>query len=661
MLNLPRFLRVSILVGLFALAIGPARAASFDETHDRLLADQYAGVTMELKLPKTRFYQGEIIPATLTFHSTATRPYQVWKGEYLNVGRMPDLGFRGEAENGTPVLDPVQHAPPGAADFDHGGAFIDLGQGEMTVTVNEWLRFDQPGTYRLYGWSTRVLPGTHDGLKKEVYHSSPPEVVSSIITVHIDPLAPAQERELLAQAAKNLATGQAEVWSVAVRCLRFLQTPSAREMLMPLVGETRDASQALAEALDPEAGGDRLVEAVAAHRVPISLAMLTEHLFPIVLPDNLGFVPARMARADELIEAATSSVRDYPWDGSSLADELALFLEERVDWHRIFVGMVSEPRTSRANPQRRETLVRRQLELSDAQGEQVIGIGLPVDERPRFLPLIRRLAHAPANSLAALPLLAELAPAEARQLVIDDILHPPLRHIGHSGGSSDYIDLKPLLCLPAGTVLPELDEALHQRFLHQDPDWSGENGIQTALDLAAHYGSAALLPDVIAAYQPHEGRWACRLEEAALRYWLRCAPPAGLAALKRALASRKETGCYKSVLMILSEQWSPEALPMVEEALDDESEEVCSSATWVLASHAASPPTTEKMLRTAERLSPHRSAAEKAGRYSISDTIVRMLLEKESWNLTRAQLERLRPLTEYRPESRAKIDRRLAR
>src|SRR4051812_11168404 len=83
-----------------------------------------------------------------------------------------------------------------------------------------------------------------------------------------------------------------------------------------------------------EAEGDRLIEAVASHRVPISTGMLESHGHNFSSPPDAKVIPARSATKDELVQAAQISVRDFPWDLISLQNVLALFIDERIDRRR---------------------------------------------------------------------------------------------------------------------------------------------------------------------------------------------------------------------------------------------------------------------------------------------------------------------------------------
>jgi hypothetical protein len=141
-----------------------------------------------------------------------------------------------------------------------GGESFD-GRWSITLPANQWLRFDRPGTYRIYARSTRPQTGS-----AKATHLSIPgiELVSDIPTIRIMPLTAERERELLARAKAELDQGDEKARS-GVETLRYLQTPAARRTLVRLLPKEQ-ATQAvlgLAASRDPNAAANRVLEAAA--------------------------------------------------------------------------------------------------------------------------------------------------------------------------------------------------------------------------------------------------------------------------------------------------------------------------------------------------------------------------------------------------------------
>ena len=163
MMNYPiplRLRRSSVLLAA-TLAAGAATGQDFQAAWQKMRGRQPAGLTLEFKLPKTEFHQGEIIPATLTFKNTSTNRYHLWTGNYDRSGRIPDIAFRAEGDDRRAVTDPLGWYFASQGEIGGGlGNEQDLGQWSITLPANQWLRFDRPGTYRVYAFSSRPRPGT---------------------------------------------------------------------------------------------------------------------------------------------------------------------------------------------------------------------------------------------------------------------------------------------------------------------------------------------------------------------------------------------------------------------------------------------------------------------------------------------------------------------
>ncbi len=156
----PGLLRSLVLLAEI-LDAGAATGQDFEATWQQMRGRQPAGLMLESKLPKTEFHQGEIIPATLTFKNTSTNRYHLWTGNYDRSGRIPDIAFRAEGEDRRAVIDPLgwYFASQGYAGGGLGNE-QDLWQWSITLPANQWLRFDRPGTYPVYAFSSRPRPGT---------------------------------------------------------------------------------------------------------------------------------------------------------------------------------------------------------------------------------------------------------------------------------------------------------------------------------------------------------------------------------------------------------------------------------------------------------------------------------------------------------------------
>ena len=231
-------------------------------------------------------------------------------------------------------------------------------------------------------------------------------------------------------------------------------------------------------------------------------------------------------------------------------------------------------------PKAREELVSHQLDLSPGLSTAIMGdwYNFAGDD---FLPLVRKMVGSPYYDPNALRALAQLKPEEARSLFIQDLQRKNPRYI--IGKSAASIADGPLLSLPRAPI-PELEPFFRQQLTSRHP-----RDLDLLMASLERYGTPTLLPDLIKFYTPDASSWSCAPQSDALRFWISNDPKSGLEALKRALASRKNTRCYSMILSdVLVPEWTDDALPLVTKALDDPDPEVVASAVQVLREHADS-------------------------------------------------------------------------
>lgn len=282
----------------------------------------------------------------------------------------------------------------------------------------------------------------------------------------------------------------------------------------------------------------------------------------------------------------------------------------------------------------REELVKHQLDLSPGLSSYIMNDWSNVAGQD-FLPLVRKMVSAPYYDPNALRALAQIKPDEARPLIIEDIQRDkPLYANDRASSSLEYASL---LCLPQ-TPIPELEP-----FFRQQLTTNKHHDLDLIIPAIEHYGTSTLLPDLINFYSPHEGKWPCLPQTAALRFWIHNNPQAGLAAVSRALNSREKTHCYCDVLSeVLVREWTPDALPLVTQALNDPDPRVVASSVAVLMAHADSkylPDTITALQRAASSLD--RKSFEFSSIRFVAD---RLLKGQGNWtpnDLQRKQLEAL--------------------
>jgi hypothetical protein len=179
------------------------------------------------------FRIGEIIPLDLRFSSTVENKYRLYTQNGDGSGRLNMETYTAEPRSGW--QDPLDL-------FYRTGAFAGGGLGNIwmlsdkpfliTAELNEWMRFDRPGEYRLTVTSARV----RDALSR----STVSNVASNEVLLTIIDATPEWQEETLRKALATLAVSapvQPYDWNQpdpgrdAIRTVRFLGTPAAAREL----------------------------------------------------------------------------------------------------------------------------------------------------------------------------------------------------------------------------------------------------------------------------------------------------------------------------------------------------------------------------------------------------------------------------------------------
>jgi hypothetical protein len=207
--------------------------------------------------------------------------------------------------------------------------------------------------------------------------------------------------------------------------------------------------------------------------------------------------------------------------------------------------------------------VERQANLLEYQWRTVAG--------PAMRPVLRRLVDAPPTNPPSLPdlalrRLAQLAPGEARPLILREIQSPRRgATLKTLGGLSD-------------TELPDLDEALAANFE------ASNNEIHAAL--VQRYATRKIAPRILASVDDKIGRMACSQQTSILAYFLRIDEPTGSALLDRAMTSRA-TGCRRFLNQIADLRMTPVVQSRAIADLDNPDPDVDIAAIETLGQHGS--------------------------------------------------------------------------
>jgi hypothetical protein len=515
--------------------------------------------TVRLKAGKTQFYQGELITIEMLFSSKLPDQYSLYGGTYDGSGRFETDGFHVDPANG--VADPTAEYFRSARSFSMGGG---LSPGPITLSekpyiverdLNELVRFDQPGHYRLYVTNSRVAKTVSQGRSKKV-ESLP--ATSNTIDFEILRPNPKWEKQQIQEAiaAINAKTHDARA---ACRTLRFMNSAAAESEMIRLYKAPCEAEFQLGLVGSPRRGA--VIE-----------AMETELAAPD-FPVTSNFVHTLSSLA--FMNENSASLPDYPAnDPEKIKTWQALAQKRRDAFDDISARYI---RTLAATVTRKEKAARaitlntliefassnldEKHQRGDGDIDQLMGLmpdlflDLPADRQsslltnfwrrlasPAMLPVLRQLVDresTPRDSREevrsiALRRLYQLAPDEGRAIILREMKRTPPRIRGY------VLDILP------DAELAEVDEMLEARLAKSPPDQELE-AVADYSHLIGRYATANSLSRVKPVAAKWIGKMACGPQASLLAYLLRVDPDYAAAAFEQGLAARGkgDTGCYR--------------------------------------------------------------------------------------------------------------------
>jgi hypothetical protein len=499
-------------------------------------------LTLSIGGGQTRFHTGEIIPIELAFTSQIPNRFVLDSGTYDRSGRLTIDEFHVEPIDR--VSDPLLDYFASAGGFIGGGirGMPVLGERPEIVKLdlNEWFRFDKPGTFRVSVHSHRVRDdaavgsGRHDALVVE----------SNVVAFEIVPGDADWSAATVASALRMLDSSDAGAdLRKACRMLRFLASDAAVDEMIARFDDGRGCEWEYMAGLFSAPHRDHVVQAMEAALArrdqPVSSRFLR----------TLAVLAIYLAHPEYRSPQTAVTKGQLPGPG-----ELALvpdvIQEEIVKYQAIARASLPD----KSGPARALTLAdefEAQRDSADELRHQLtlVFLNLPAPRQrrlleyswsrlrsPEILPALRTLvAKGPAVGEpfgeVALLRLYQLAPDEGRAVMLSEIAAP-------ARGAT----LRTLGRLP-DRELPSLDDRLASNVLSDDGDLS------IRAELLQRYASAAVAPRVLAAVQDRLEGLACQPKAALLAYFLRVDPGQGALLLNEALAARQMTGCYQFVLL----------------------------------------------------------------------------------------------------------------
>lgn len=560
------------------LALGGLRTAladnatEFETVRQKAVTANPPDVSLTLRLSdgKTQFHRGEVIPLTAVFASRLPGAHQ------LNTDPgSRDLQWGGDAFH----VD----APTGAADplrvyYDHefGEAYSGPGPRFQPLTaqpvaipyiLNEWLRFDAPGRYRVYLTSGRVVDAGKR--RQDVLFFQGRATASNAVDLEILPGDPAWDARTLQQAlplfnAEGDDPQKQDARQAAVRTVRFLGTPAAVRAMIARYGRLTEYDSWNSPAYyqtrlglfgfpQPAFVIQEMGRRIADPDFPIFTFFLNDLAQTQFLAAYPQPVPPFVSNDPVKEKERQASLRRRGDALTTLTEQERVRLAAAVPAKRGRARAVSLYTVFASDYAHQDTAAHRELAralvpvfdqlppeeqtylLEDDDWREIRGLAM--------LPSLRRLYAHPQTKEAydavsmrslALRRLTELSPAEGRTLLLAEIRSPNPR-----------VDLPTLCSLPDRT-LPALDTVLAANLEIYQRDPKGSEQIPTRL--VERYGTQVALPQVKAAYGDGGSGWGSDGKSNLLAYFLRTDHAYGVRQMERTLASRTGSFHYRYIL-----------------------------------------------------------------------------------------------------------------
>jgi hypothetical protein len=495
-------LRLLAVLTLLAASGALAQEAFLERWH-ALHNAQPKAVELVISVPKTAFYLGEVIPLNLAFTSTQPKAFLADTRLHDRAGRM---NYMEEfiVDRAELTEDPLQGLPGGQGGMgglSGGPAILSEKPLSLERILNEWVRFREPGRYRIYILSRRISLANGPGPQR----GKPVEVVSNVLALELRPAPAEWVKQQITVATKildaPLTTGDSANERIhAGQILRFLDTPASAAELVKRLGGAQDVSSYSLHVGVLASSHRKLILPLAEERLVAAEQPVWDryldtlaHLAELVASggpmapypkeekrreawqaESKRRVDLRARKRDEyiarLIAALPAKRPDARAVSSHTLVDAALQTRTRPAWFsEIVKSLVADFRSLPAMTQR-DLLEHRWNTIKSPAMLPILWETYASPPAPRVDPPLEDLA---------LRRLGELAPDMARGIVLDQLRRPtkPLRW--------------PTLAMLPDASLPELDEVLAGRF--ERGEWVD--------NLILRYATGAIVERVKAAYE----------------------------------------------------------------------------------------------------------------------------------------------------------------
>jgi hypothetical protein len=590
------------------LGMSPPQSADFDAQHVQAAARNPSDLHLRLSLAggRTQFHLGELVK--VQYELTSDTPEKYRSGDLWD-----DLSERSRFESF--ISDrPADSADPLTGHWTlwetlynvhvtrRTGSWKHISQSPVIESwdLNEYLRLDRPGKYRIYAVTRHIL--TDWSPAGDPYAGGPP-LASNILELEILPDDPAWSAETLQHALESLtfSVKDEHARASAAKTIRFLPTPEALDamasrysgadrvvdlqLLSGLVAY-RDRAAAVkrmeAQLAAPDFGVSRFfLFSLAVMKLELTSPDLSadvlrradkptvkqwrHSLFNVLLPYYSQLIPG----AEKKSPPARALTVDTLFRTSAL---------ESFDFERLPL-----PAEQVEGLRRRELAILPDLPPYE-QTDRVSNFGWARDLPPdQVLPVLRKIYEHPAGELSGdvhwvrqsvLKDVNGISPEEGQKLLAEAVSEP------HALSARETSSV-------ALTPSPELDEMLITKL-----EGRRTEEMKSVSPLIGKYATPALLERVRAVYEVEKEAWPCDIEAGLLAYFLRVNPDYGAkmypAAADYAASRPRLTCAWQSLLGAVSAlYYSPFVEQQAIAQLDDPDFRRNSDAVRILSVHTS--------------------------------------------------------------------------
>ncbi|MBI4024635.1 MAG: hypothetical protein HY360_06610 [Verrucomicrobia bacterium] len=584
--------------------VNAAATTDFDVQHKNCLTNNPPDVVFLLRLKdgKTQFHPGESIRLELCFSSKRKNTYTLDDGRYDRSGRLPNENWN--LEPGERVTDPLQ-------EYFEGGCFMGGGLRGMptltstneviTVDLNEWFKIDQPGKYRLYDVSARII----DQRNPPAAQQEKP-IASNVVTFEILPTDQSWAAKRLENIKRTLKTAiEEEPLRDAARGLRFLNTEGAARELVNQIGNEQHPGhfefhlglfsspyrKIIVEEMEKKLVAADYPISDTFYRDLVKLKALLLHPEPLpVVIHTLNQNTMTVTNEEAVIERWRKTLKIRNDEGKQLRmtyfSQLLDVVSAKKDFARAMtlrtlLNNISNTPLTQRNPDSAKQFEKLQIllavsfqKLPNEIQANLLEYNWQTIRCPGLLPPLRNILQSTQGKAAVYPDLRglalrriyELSPEEGRKLILQEIRTP-------------QISVYPAaLGVLSDKTLPDLDEVFAEG-LEKRKDL---DGLDYYSFLVGRYATGAILERVKKFFGGVSKGWACAIQAPLLAYFLRVDPPYGSDLVDQAV-DFQGTGCRHTVLEEVAKMhWDPSLEKIAIKHLSNPDPEVAASAARML-------------------------------------------------------------------------------